>query len=256
MTLVALSLIAQSKADLICEKLPPQIPNSTSAKDSLVDPLVSWFQGGNIDFISSGLLRSSANVLLINVGHPRKFHLPFYLLIGATTDLYQDSSSLNESSLADLLNNHGGFINFGINGHSPIKKYSRKSALFLTYQAGGKSISGVNLEMQEHIGFLSKMLNLGLMYHTVAWKPGQPREQGRAWIKSYFSISKNGVEEMKGLFGSTSQATLYGFNFEGGVELENYINIRFGYYEYLNNQHIPVFQEGVFKLAADFIIPK
>lgn len=229
------------------------VHNSNQIDSSNIE-LIEWFQGGNIDFISSGLLRSSTNVLLLNLGNPNKFYLPFYLLVGATTDIFKDGNQLNESSLSDLLNNYGGFVNFGINGKSIIESFESHSQLYITYQMGAKTITGISEDAQVNASFLSKMFNVGLMYHTLAWQPDDPNQYGRAWFKSYLSLSHNPCDKIQSMFGVNTESTLYGANFEGGVELEDFVSLRFGYYKYLNNHHIPFFDEGLFKLAADFVL--
>ncbi len=211
-----------------------------------------WFKGRNIDFISSGLLRSSANIFVLNIGHPEKFHVPFYFLTGATTDILQSQSSLNEVLLSELLNEKGGFINFGIKGKSLLKKFSEHSRIYISYQLGAKSVTGINIQENKNESFLSIVLNIGFLFKTTAWSDEIPINKGTAWLKLYFSGSENSDEKMMNMFGPCIDNYIYGFNVEGGISLKDFLDISFGYYKYLNNTHIEIFHEGIFKFSTDF----
>lgn len=234
------------------------IQSDISKKDSL--ELIKsqhhsgWFKSGNIDFISSGLLRSSADILILNLGNPEKFHLPFYFIMGATADIMENQTLLNEIAVSDLINNKGGFVSFGIDGVSTIKRYGEHSVLNIVYLLGAKSISGINFEKDKTQSFLSVTTNAGIMFQTTAWSDSQPGQKGKAWLKYFLSASRNDPEKMESMFGPCSASYLYGSNMEGGIFLEDFINISFGYYRYLNNQHLDMFSKGIFKFSADFFV--
>jgi len=252
----SISLFAFCQQTYLKKKSDQEILIQSEVNDTISDQIVEWFQGGNVDFISNGLLRSSANLLLINLGNPNKFHIPFYLLVGATNDVFIDNEGINESTVSDILNKHGGYINFGVNGQTLIKDNNEHSHLFLTYLAGAKSIAGINTELVKTESFLTKMIHIGLMYHTSAWRPSAPQNRGRAWVSLSLSCSKSPKEKTSQLFGSNSSSFFLGLNIEGGIELKDCIDIRVGYYKYLNNHHHDLFREAVFKLSADFVINK
>ena len=236
------------------------IQNSTSKPDSLVSNRAEsqsrWFKSGNIDFISSGLLRSSADVLILNIGNPERFHLPFYLVMGATADIIENQTLLNEIIASDLINNKGGFISFGIEGINELKNYDEHSKLNIVYLLGAKSISGINPEKNQTESFLSVISNVGLMFETTAWSENKPGKKGKAWVKYYLSASRNDPDKMTSIFGSCSENYLFGSNIEGGIHLRDFVNLSFGYYRYLNNTHLELFSNSVFKLSADFFVSK
>lgn len=228
------------------DTIKPEI--STTARHS------EWLRGGNLDFISSGLVRSTADILTLEFGNPEKFHLPFYFLVGATTDVFQKQYTINEIVFSDMINEKGGFINFGFNGLIPFSTNPETTCWHLSYQLGAKSISGLNAEAGVHESFFSYISHIGIEFQTAVWQDEQPQKKGKAWLKYYVSNSINDSEKMKALFSDCTEHILFGSNIEGGIDIKEFIVISFGYYKFLNNHHIALFNEGLFKFSADFII--
>lgn len=233
--------------------------NPSTNKDTILNnvqstPEPKWFNEGNLDFISNGFIRSSTNIITINLGDPDKFHLPFYFLMGTTTDILNEVQELNETTVSDLLNKKGGFINFGIDAISPLYDLSDHSQLKLIYLLGAKTVTGFDLEKNTNESFLSTMVSLGFLLETTAWQYSTPNQHGKAWIKFYISGSKNDENKMQGFFGQDLNHYLFGSNLEGGIQLDGLMDISFGYYSYLNNQHISLFKKRFLKLSANMFL--
>lgn len=211
-----------------------------------------WFKQGDLDFISSGMIRSSTQLFKINIGNPSKFYLPFYCLIGATMNVYKERDFINETALVDLLNSKGGLINFGLMDDLLITPKAKITQFYFTYQVAAKSVSGIRKEYGDQVNFLSKMINTGLMVRSYAWKEGDESLSGKAWLKGYTSCSINDATKMNYLIGESVRSVLLGVNLEGGIKVKDYINLQFGYHRYINNLHLEAFKNGIFKFAAHF----
>ncbi len=225
-----------------------------AVKDSIVldNNDNGWFKQGNIDFISSGMIRSSTQLFKINIGNPKKFYLPFYCLIGATMNVFKEKEIINETALVDLLNSKGGLINFGFSGDLKLNPKAKITNLYFTYQVAAKSVSGIRKEYGDQVNFLSKMINTGLMVKSYAWKDGDEAHQGKAWLKGYTSCSINDKSKLNHLFSKSISPILMGVNIEGGVAVKDYINLQFGFHRYINNLSVEEFKTGILKFAAHF----
>lgn len=226
--------------------------------------VVQWVEGGNIDYVSSGIIQTNARIFKINIGEPKGFYVPFYITAGAdkVTSSGADEDP-NKSTNINLLSANGGYLNFGLHGNSFItdfKKSTKKgkestsnTRLSFSYLLGAKNITGVNAVNNEKVNMLSFMTNFGLMFQTNAWVPDDESKKGLAWIQAVFSNTFNNEDKLKQIYGSDVEKNFYGYNIEAGIQIEDYINLRLGYYRYLNNRDINEdFNDGIFKLSVDF----
>jgi hypothetical protein len=199
-------------------------------------------------------LRSSTNIIRFNVGNPDKFNIPFYFLIGANVDMNVNENLINESTAFDILNNMGGFLNFGVDGLLPIRLNSDISKMELSYQFALKSIDGLVYETGQTERFISKMFLLGFTFTSVAWNPNKPKQSGKFWIRNAISSSLNPSDKVKLLWGKTVQTLFLSHLFETGLILRDGIKIKFGFYHFLNNRNIKFIDGPSFKLSADILI--
>jgi hypothetical protein len=217
-----------------------------------------FFKGGNIDYISSGLIQANAQLLKINIGEPKKFYMPFYIMAGADKETSAETDTdVNKSTSVNLLSANGGYLNLGLHGNwSPNKlSFGDYTKISLVYQLGAKSIIGKDQLTAERVNLLTGITNIGILFQTAAWNPDDPDNIGLAWCQFAFSNTFNNDEKIKQIYGNEVNKHFYGINIEAGVEIEKYVNLRFGYYSYLNNKDInKEFKEGIIKLSVDFKI--
>ncbi|MBK9735445.1 MAG: hypothetical protein IPO92_10915 [Saprospiraceae bacterium] len=212
------------------------------------------FSSGELDFISDGLLRSSAKVIEINIGDPDKFFIPLYVMIGATSATNQKNWFENKLSAIEILNNKGGLFGIGIDGSSSVFKIGKNTEISVIYQFSGKSVNSVMLDTEENVSIFSKIIASGLRLDTKAWKNDQTDAPGNAWIKGCISYSINDKDSISNIFGPESASNFVGSNIEGGIDIQDFMAIKIGYYKYLNNQNMPIFQDGFYIFSADFNI--
>ena len=204
----------------------------------------------NIDFYSNGFIRSTTNIFKFNIGNPDKFYLPFYLLLGTTADVVSTDRFVNEEMAFDMLNSNGGLINAGYKLSVPLSEPEQYSQFFLMHQLSAKSITGILFESGEKKSFLSYMGNIGLMLQVKAWNPDDSNNKGQFWLLTSASISKNPKEEIQNLFASTINPFFYAVHIESGITLSEGINIKGGYYRFINNQQVGGLDRGQFKLTG------
>ncbi len=240
--------------DTYPEPLPERGRVQASHNNRQMPKVFQLFSAGEIDYISGGMLRSSARLAEINIGDPERFYIPLYIMAGATTNPTEEGYSVNTLSAADILNNYGGMFSIGIHGSRKIKTISKTTKLDIIYQVATKSMSGIALELDETVSLFSKIVVAGMGIDSKAWKIDQLPSDGRAWLIAYFSYSMNDKEEMQKIFGCRSAHRFAGGNIECGIDIKDFIAVKLGYHKYLNNQHISAFQHGFYVFSADFTL--
>ncbi|NNL90859.1 MAG: hypothetical protein HKO66_01370 [Saprospiraceae bacterium] len=215
---------------------------------------VNILDGGNIDFLSNGFLRSSTNIFKFNVGNPKGIYLPFYLLVGANVDIKLDDNNINASTAFDMLNNMGGLINFGIDGRVPVKTKYRHTKLDVVYQLAVKSINGYVDEKNIDERFLSKMFLVGFLVKSRAWNPDSPKQFGEFWIKNGITLSGNPSEVVKDIWGNYTNPQFVSHILEAGLLLRGGLNLKFGFYQFLNNKEVNFIDGASFKISANVLL--
>lgn len=218
----------------------------------ILSKVFHFFSSGEIDYISGGMLRSSARVAEINIGDPDKFYIPLYVLAGATSQPTQDGFGINSLSAAELLNNYGGIFGVGIHGSRELKNLSNNTKISVMYQLAVRSVNGISVELDKNISLLSKLVVSGVSIDTRAWKSDQVPSDGRAWLKAFFSFSINEKEKIHQVFGCNSANHFAGGNIQCGIDIKDFLAFKFGYHTYLNNRKIPAFGQSMYVFSADF----
>lgn len=215
-----------------------------------------FLSGGNIDYLDGGIIQTNAQLMRINIGNPNGFNTPFYICVGANAETTTNDDEPNKSTNTSILSPNGGYLNMGFHGELSPESWKGKkySQLSFVYQLGIKTISGNDAITDEKINMLSGIGNLGLLFQTQAWNPEDPDNLGMAYLQVVFANTLNNDEKIKKIYGPDVNKHFYGFNIEAGVEITNYINMRLGYYRYLNNKDInDDFKNGIFKISLDFV---
>lgn len=216
--------------------------------------LVKLFSSGNLDYISGGMLRSSAKVIEINIGDPDKFYVPLYFMVGALSQPTEEGLSVNYITTAEMLNNNGGLWNIGTSIDRTIRTLGNHTEIKSIFQFAIKAVSGVTLESDESVSMYTKMFLSGLQLDTKAWKTDDSNAQGRAWLKTYISYSLNDSAKIFQIFGGESVNNFIGGNIECGLNIKAFADIRFGYHRYINNQQIDIFREPMYVFSANFAL--
>ncbi|MDA8693101.1 hypothetical protein N9L92_03495 [Saprospiraceae bacterium] len=204
----------------------------------------------NIDFFSNGFIRSTTNIFNFNLGHPEKFYVPFYLLLGTTADVFNNDRFINEDMVFDMLNANGGLINGGYKISIPLNANKAPLRVYAMNQLSVKSITGIIFESGEKETFVSYMGNIGVMIQVDAWNPEDKDNQGRFWLHTSTSISANPKDELRSLFSENINPYFLAVHIESGISLSHSINIKGGYFRFINNQNIIGFDQGHFKLTG------
>lgn len=158
---------------------------------------------------------------------------------------------VNEVTIADMHSNYGGLLNAGFSGRiSPDRlQFSKKTGVSLIYHLGTKVINGVDSTTNTNLNFFNGAGNFGLYFQTGAFSE---KSEGRVWLQLSLSSLFSPEEEVRRLFGDDFSTNSYGFNAEFGLVISGEIDLRGGYYKYLNQEKIAGFEDGIFRFAVNF----
>ncbi len=231
-------------------------PQSLSA--DTVEKQVELLGRGFVDFFSNGKMQGTAQLLKINIGEPKGFYVPLYLLVGSSGDGL-GSQKKNENTIANLLNPIGGIFNGTINGRNNLyASNSGITSLKVSYQLSGKLVNA-----QDTLTGSSKFLgagygNLGLFFQTGAWDPDEKGNMGVFWVqaKATASYAFNDASYKEVLGKDYTQSYFIGYAIDLGIEINNRINLKAGVYQYLNNQDLELIKNPVFKFSLDYNLKK
>jgi len=220
-------------------------------KSKIKQNYLNVLDGGQIGVLSNGNLRSTTNILKFNVGHPKKFYLPFYLNVGANINLSTPRVIVNENAAVDLLNNMGGVVNFGVNGTVLVNQKSRTTRFYSSYHFALKSIAGIAKEDALSEKFLSKVISVGIAVKSEAWNPTDPNKKGSFWIKNSISISDNPSASITKLWGENANDIFISHSLEAAIKLNGGIDLKFSLFHFLNNRNLTLIDSPVMKLGTN-----
>ena len=233
--------------------------STTEIKDSLTSKQTTsnhssleWLNNGKVNYTTNGFLRSTANIINIQLGHPGKFSIPVYLMMGANLDVQSSNNLLNEETIFDILNNYGGLINVGINNHHTILNFQPYSKFTITYQLGVKSIEGFDRDSAQKLNFLSKVGSIGFALKSKVWTPDQPSNQGISWISIHISHVSNPAEKMEALFGKPTPLNIWQWDVGLGIEFGEFLKFNIGYQEVITTTSL--LNQDIIKLSANLLL--
>lgn len=209
---------------------------------------------GFLDLFSNGRMQGTAQIIKLKIGEPNAFHVPVYLLIGASGEGL-GTQGLNENTVTNLLNPIGGLINLTINNSNSI--YTSKSGITsikFAYQISGKLINA-----QDFISSQTRYLgagygNMGLFFQTGAWEAEKDNNLGVFWmqIKATSSLGIN-EDSYRMAFGEHFRNNLlFGYSADFGIEIDSRVNMKVGIYRFINNQEIDLFNNTLYKFSIDY----
>lgn len=236
--------------------------NTTIAKSFLRDSLrerhtdtntnnSSFLNQNDLEFISNGFIRSATEVLKFNVGHPEKFNIPFYLIVGANVNIKNQNTFNNSLAIFDLLNNMGGLFNFGVNGVIPVIKKANHVNVSCTYQAGAKSINTIISEKNSNNRHLAYFGLVGIKISATAWQSSSSKSvPGSFWIKNVLGYTHPNHDNIFNVWPELNHSFFINHIFEAGLNLTDGIHLKLGLYQFLNNRDTPFVNEAQYKITA------
>ncbi len=234
----------------------PAPSDSTKNEDKAVEILGKSF----FDIFTNGNLQGTAQLLKINIGEPDGFNVPIFFLAGASGNGFSlESDKKNENTISNLLNPIGGLFNGTWMGFYPFHtSKSGITSLKVSVQISTKLLTADDSVSNDSEFLLSGYGNLGVFFQTGAWESTDKNNIGVFWIqaKAAASVFFSGGD-LKNIFGSALESKNFiGYSVDGGLAINKRINLKFGIYQYVNNQSLEILKKPVWKFSFDYNLKK
>lgn len=214
---------------------------------------------GFIDIINNGQVNASARFLRLYIGEPGKLAIPLSIYSGVSSNNFQNQQlpggqRSNDQLVSNFINPLSGLANISIDGilffrRRPVK-ITRAGFLYHTgirvltgYRTGAISdpLTG------KPLNFLNSFGTSGFYFQTGAWERNNTRNLGIFWLTGRYIICKSGNSQLKQILPGIETSGFYqGWSLAWGVEINNLVNIKVVYYNYIRRPEIdysfPIYQ--------------
>ncbi len=245
---VSTSVYSNQKTDTIKTVYP---------KSSILKPEI--LTSGFIDIINNGQVNASARFIRLFIGEPGKLAIPLSIYSGVSSNNFQNQQTQNgqrsnEHLVNSFINPLSGLTNISIDGiifiYGKEVKVTRAGFLYhggMRILTGYKSGLTTDPSVGKPINFLNSYGTAGLYFQTGAWERNNAKNVGVFWLAGRYIICKTGDKQLKQFMpGIQTNGVYTGWSLAWGVEINNLVNIKVVYYQYLKKPEIdyslPIYQ--------------
>lgn len=216
------------------------------------------FTNGFIDIINNGQVNASARFIRLFIGEPGKFAVPLSIYSGVSANNFQGQLSAfgqrtNDCLISAFINPLSGFVNVSTDGILFFNKTEKITRAGLLYQLGERILTGyksgppIDPQTGNPFNFLNSFVNAGFYFQTAAWERSNVKNVGVFWLASrYHTCYTNPAQISAFLSGVQTNGIYNGYSLGFGVEINNLLNIKAIYYNYIKPPEIdyslPVYQ--------------
>jgi hypothetical protein len=237
-------------------------------KDSLVyTPSITKTQfykpeiltSGFIDIINNGQVNASARFIRLMIGEPGKFAFPLSVYSGVSSNNFQNQQGpsgqqSNDQLVNSFINPLSGLANISVDGIIFFKRNEIKiTRSGFLYHGGIRILTGYKTGLAagpstgKPINFLNCFCSAGLYFQTGAWERNNAKNVGVFWLAGRYLICKSGEKQLKDILpGIQTNGLYHGWSLGWGVEINNLVNIKVVYYQYVKrpeiNYSLPIYQ--------------
>ena len=214
---------------------------------------------GFIDIINNGQVNASARFIRLFIGEPGKLAIPLSIYSGVSSNNFQNQQTQNgqrsnEHLVNSFINPLSGLTNISIDGFIFINgKEVKVTRAGFIYHGGMRILTGyksgltTDPSVGKPINFLNSFGTAGLYFQTGAWERNNAKNVGVFWLAGRYIICKTGEKQLKQILpGIQTNGVYTGWSLAWGVEINNLVNIKVVYYQYIKKPEIdyslPIYQ--------------
>jgi hypothetical protein len=214
-------------------------------------------KSGFVNYLTSGNVQASANLMRLNIGDPDKFYIPFYIYTGTSGSGLGDAPS-SGTGIANLLNPISGTINLSFNGLAVIGKPNGLTCLKFNYQIGGRVNSGKDSLTQKNFTFFNGLANVGFYFQTGAWKDGDTQNMGVFFVMGKAIGSFSDKAYYQRILGDKTLTHNYliGYSIDAGIEINKVIDMKLGVYQFTNDNASAILNKPVVSFTLNYTFDK
>lgn len=214
---------------------------------------------GFFDIVNNGQVNASARFIRLFIGEPGKFAIPLSIYSGVSSNNFQNGqnsiiSRTNEPLVINFINPLSGLANLSVDGVIFFKKRSQKyTRAGILYHFGERILTGQKVgpiadpSTGKPVNFLNSFAVTGFYFQTGAWERNNSKNIGIFWLAFRYIGSYTNTSQLKEFLPAIKTNGMYhGYSIGWGVEINNLINIKVLYYEYIKAPEIdymlPIYQ--------------
>lgn len=226
-----------------------------SSRIAAGDPRFKLFAREGVTFETTGSTTANIQIAKLHIGSPKGFHFPLYLFSSPADRIGDGDDGDNDQVASQLLNPIGGALNVSINKSTVLAgAHDSYSSLRLAYHVAAKLIAGKDLaDPTKSLGTCVGFCDLGLLLQTGAWKDGAGKNEiGVFWIQGKLGAIRASRKRLERWFdepGIDAWHTIWSVS--GGLEIDNYINLKFAVTQPFASRNIEVFKEPMVRMGFD-----
>ena len=218
------------------------------------------FTSGFLDIMNSGQVNAAARFIRLYIGEPGKFAGPLSFYSGVSANNFQNQTTGsapgvkgNESLVNAYINPLSGLINLSSDGIIFFNQTKKITKSGLMYHLGERVLTGYktglvnNPQTGKPVNFFNSFGTLGIYFQTGAWERNNSNNMGLFWMSlRYIACYSNPQQLTDFLPGITTNGIYTGYSMGFGIEINNLVNIKVLYYQYLKkpeiDYYLPIYQ--------------
>lgn len=218
------------------------------------------FTSGFLDIMNSGQVNAAARFIRLYIGEPGKFAVPLSFYSGVSANNFQNQTTGsapgvkgNESLVNAYINPLSGLINLSSDGIIFFNQTKKITKSGLMYHLGERVLTGYktglvnNPQTGKPVNFFNSFGTLGIYFQTGAWERNNSNNMGLFWMSlRYIACYSNPQQLTDFLPGITTNGIYTGYSMGFGIEINNLVNIKVLYYQYLKkpeiDYYLPIYQ--------------
>jgi hypothetical protein len=239
---------------LVCGQVKDSVltkPNSTLAKPEI-------FTNGFIDIMNNGQINASARFVRLLIGEPGKFAIPLSFYSGVSANNFQNLSVAgglrsNDHLVSAYINPLNGLVNISSDGIIFFKRAVTITRTGFLYHIGARILTGYKAgpvtdpQTGKPINFLNNFVTAGFYFQTGAWERDHIKNEGLFWLIIRYHLCYTRPEQINKFLPALYTNGVYtGVSFGFGIEVNNLVNIKAIYYQYIKRPEIdytlPIYQ--------------
>ncbi|MBC7947928.1 MAG: hypothetical protein H7Y42_08620 [Chitinophagaceae bacterium] len=253
----------------LCLDCRSQVADTSGQRNSIVPTQSSGkpeiFTNGFIDILNNGQMSASARLIRVYIGEPGRFAVPLSFYSGVTANNFQQQVSIggvrsNDHLFHAFINPLSGLINISSEGKFYFSNALSVSRLGFLYQVGEKILTGykvgpaMNPSTGRPINFLNSFFSAGLYFQTGAWEKTNHEEMGIFWLLCRLHICYSSPFILKDFLpGILTNGVYSGYSAGFGVEINNLVNIKLIFYEYIKPLELD-YSQPVYQFSFNYSI--
>lgn len=240
---------------IVFAQIKDSTKNSLQKNNSIKPEILS---SGFIDIVNNGQVNASARFIRLFIGEPGKFTFPLSIYSGVSSNNFQNQQysggqHSNEQLVNGFINPLSGLINVCMEGIIYSGKKIKITRTGILYHDGVRILTGYKTGLISDpstgrpLNFLNSFAAGGLFFQTGAWEKNNSKNVGIFWLAARYIACKTAGKQLKNIFPAIETNGFYhGWSLAGGIEINNLVNIKLVYYNYVKTPEIdysyPIYQ--------------